>query len=262
MPVTATFRFYEELNDFLANSKRKTEFTHRFTQAGSVKDAIEALGVPHTEVDLVLVNGKSVDFNYQLQDGDRISVYPVFESFDISPVIHLRPSPLREPAFILDTHLGRLAAYLRMFGFDTLYRNDYDDPELAQISTEQQRILLTRDRKLLMRKQITRGYFVRERLPQRQLLEVMRRFDLFSSQRPLTRCMHCNGAIRKIDKRAVEKQLPPRTRAYYFDFWQCLDCGKIYWKGSHYQRMQQLITNINRDEPGVRSKKSARPGSK
>lgn len=262
MSVTATFRFYEELNDFLEHSKRKADFPHRFTQAGSIKDAIEALGVPHTEVDLVLVNGESVDFNYRLREGDRVSVYPVFESLDISPVVHLRPSPLRIPVFILDAHLGRLAAYLRMFGFDTLYRNDYDDPELAQISAEQQRILLTRDRKLLMRNQITRGYYVRERLPQKQLLEVMHRFDLYSSQRPLTRCMHCNGEISKIDKRAVENQLQPRTRTFYSEFWQCRDCGKIYWKGSHYQRMQQLISSINRSEPGTRSKKLARPESK
>jgi len=262
MPMTASFRFYEELNDFLPNPRRKVEFAHQFTHAGSIKDAIEALGVPHTEVDLILVNGRSVDFGYRLQDGDRCSVYPVFESVDISPIIHLRQSPLRVPAFVLDAHLGRLAAYLRMFGFDSLYRNDYDDPELAHISSEQHRILLTSDRKLLMRKQITRGYFIRERLPQRQLLEVMRRFDLFSSQRPFTRCMHCNGEIRKIDKQAIEAQLQRRTRAFYSEFWQCNDCGKIYWKGSHYQRMQQLISSINHDEPGVRSKNLPGPDSK
>jgi hypothetical protein len=157
---------------------------------------------------------------------------------------------------VLDTHLGRLAAYLRMFGFDTLYRNDFDDPELANISAEQNRILLTRDLKLLMRKQITRGYFVRERLPRKQLLEVMRRFDLFAAQQPFTRCMHCNGKIRKIGKQSVESRLQPRTRTFYSEFWQCGDCGKIYWKGSHFQRMQRLISSINRQESGARSKKS------
>ncbi|MGW8246500.1 MAG: Mut7-C RNAse domain-containing protein [Acidiferrobacterales bacterium] len=256
MPVIATFRFYEELNDFLPESKRKVEFSHRFIRAGSIKDAIEALGVPHTEVDLILVNGESVDFDYQVKEGDRISVYPVFESLDISPLVHLRPSPLRTPTFVLDTHLGRLAAYLRMFGFDSLYRNDYDDPELARISSGQQRILLTRDRKLLMRKQVTRGYFIRERWPRKQLLEVLHRFDLFDLQQPFTRCMHCNGKIRKIDKRSIESHLPPRTRAFYSEFWQCGDCGKTYWKGSHYQRMKQLISSINDEESGARSKKS------
>lgn len=256
MPVTVSLRFYEELNDFLPEPDRKSEFTHQFTQAGSVKDAIEALGVPHTEVDLILVNGQSVDFSHRLQDGDRISVYPVFESLDITPIVHLRPAPLRKPAFVLDAHLGRLAAYLRMFGFDTLYRNDYDDPELARISSAQHRILLTRDRKLLMRKQVTRGYFVRERQPKNQLIEILRRFDLLSSQRPLTRCMHCNGEIEKTEKHLIESRLPPRTRAFYSEFWMCRDCGKIYWKGSHYRRMQQLITSINGDESGPGSKKS------
>ncbi|MDX5151618.1 MAG: Mut7-C RNAse domain-containing protein [Acidiferrobacterales bacterium] len=262
MPVTATFRFYEELNDFLPDSKRKVEFPHRFTRAGSVKDAIEALGVPHTEVDLILVNGESVDFAYQVKDGDRVSVYPVFESIEMSPLVHLRPSPLRNPTFVLDTHLGRLAAYLRMFGFDSLYRNDYDDPELAQISSEQHRILLTRDRKLLMRKQVTRGYYVRERLPRMQLLEVLHRFDLFTSQQPFTRCMHCNGKIRKIDKRFIENRLQPRTRAYYSEFWQCGECGNLYWKGSHYQRMERLISSMNHEESGARSKKSTSPRGK
>jgi len=258
MPATVTFRFYEELNDFLAEPNRKIDFTRQFAKTGSVKDAIEALGVPHTEIDLILVNGQSVDFDYRLRDGDRISVYPVFESLDITPIVHLRPGPLRTPAFVLDAHLGRLAAYLRMLGFDSLYRNDYDDPELARISSGQNRILLTRDRKLLMRKQVTRGYFVRERQPKNQLLEVLHRFDLFSLQCPLTRCMHCNGEIRKIDKHSIESRLQPRTRAHYSEFWQCRDCGKIYWRGSHYQRMQQLIASINNGgESGPGSKKSA-----
>jgi uncharacterized protein with PIN domain len=259
MPVTVNFRFYEELNDFLPEPDRKTGFVRQFTQTGSVKDAIEALGVPHTEIDLILVNGQSVDFDYRFQDGDRISVYPVFESLDITPIVHLRPAPLRTPAFVLDAHLGRLAAYLRMLGFDSLYRNDYDDPELAEISSREHRTLLTRDRKLLMRKQVTRGYFIRERQPRNQLLEVIHRFDLFSMQRPLTRCMHCNGEIRKIDKHSIENRLQPRTRAYYSEFWQCQDCGKIYWKGSHYMRMQQLIDSINGGESGPGSKKSASP---
>jgi len=256
MPLTATFRFYEELNDFLPDSKRKVEFSHQFARPGSIKDAIEALGVPHTEVDLILVNGESVNFAYQVREGDRISIYPVFEALDISPLVHLRPSPLRNPTFVLDTHLGRLAAYLRMFGFDSLYRNDYDDPELAQIASGQHRILLTRDLKLLMRKQVTRGYFVRERLPRKQLLEILRRFDLFALQQPFTLCMHCNGKIRKIDKQSIASLLQPRTRAFYSEFWQCGDCGKVYWKGSHYQRMKQLITEINHEESGARSKKS------
>ena len=173
MSGSIQIRFYEELNDFLPPAQRKICFQHPLKQPGSIKDLIEALGVPHTEIDLILVNGHSVDFNYPVQDGDRISVYPVFESLDITPVTRLRPAPLRIIRFVLDTHLGRLAAYLRLFGFDTLYRNDYDDPTLADISVKQHRILLTRDKQLLMRKQISHGYYLRATQPRKQLLEVI-----------------------------------------------------------------------------------------
>lgn len=241
MTAHITLRFYEELNDFLPPAQRKVAFAHPLRNGGSVKDLIESLGVPHTEVDLILVNGVSVDFGYRVQDGDRISVYPVFEALDITPLTHLRPAPLRVTRFVLDTHLGRLAAYLRLLGFDTLYRNDCDDPTLARISVEEHRILLTRDRRLLMLKQITHGYYVRARQPHAQLLEILARFDLFDARRPFTRCLHCNGLIHPVTKDSVEKHLLPRTRTYYDEFWQCADCGKIYWKGSHYKRMQQMI---------------------
>lgn len=237
-------RFYEELNDFLPPAQRKVAFRHMLKQAASIKDTIESLGVPHTEVDLILVNGRSVGFEYLVQDGDRVSVFPMFEALDITPVTRLRPAPLRETRFVLDAHLGRLAAYLRLFGFDTLHRNDYDDPTLADISARERRILLTRDRRLLMRKQITHGYYVRATQPQQQLLEVLTRFDLLKSHRPFTRCLHCNGEIAAVPKELVLSRLQPRTRAAYNEFWSCRDCGKVYWKGMHYRRLQQLVASI------------------
>jgi uncharacterized protein len=255
MPGQVTMRFYEELNDFLSNAQRRRDFAHSFRDSGSIKDLVESLGVPHTEIDLILVNGQSVDFGYQVQDGDRISVYPVFEALDIGPVTHLRPRPLREPRFVLDSHLGRLAAYLRLLGFDCLYRNDYGDPTLAEISVRERRILLTRDRRLLMLKQITRGYYVRAHLPQAQLAEVMTRFDLFAARHPFTRCLHCNGMLHPVAKEAVAERLQPRTRQYYDAFWQCDTCGKVYWKGSHYRRMQQLLAHVE----AAHTKKGSEP---
>jgi len=243
MPGRVKIRFYEELNDFLPPARRKVAFEHAFNRSGSIKDMIEALGVPHTEVDLILVNGRSVDFDYLIRDGDRISVYPMFESMDIAPVTRLRPAPLRTTRFVLDTHLGRLAAYLRLFGFDTLYRNDYDDPTLAAISAAERRILLTRDRQLLMRKQVTRGYFVRETQPRQQLIEILRRFDLRATQRPFTRCMHCNGEISAVSKDKVRARLLPRTERWYQEFWRCGQCGKIYWKGTHFRHLQALVAS-------------------
>ena len=238
---SATFQFHAELNDFLPNGRRAAAFEYRFEGSPSAKDAIEAIGVPHTEVDVILVQGRAAGFAYLLQPGDRVEVYPPGAADKAEPGAHLQPLPSLEATFVLDAHLGKLAAYLRMLGFDTLYRNDYDDPTLARISAEEQRILLTCDRRLLMHKRITHGYFVRERQPHKQLLEILSRFDLFNACQPFTRCMHCNGLLQPVAKDVILDRLLPRTRIYYDEFWQCADCGKIYWKGSHYQRMQQMI---------------------
>jgi uncharacterized protein len=248
--VEISLRFYAELNDFLPPDRREVTFARVLKEHASVKDVIEALGVPHTEVDLVLVNGESVDFSYLVRDGDRISVYPVFESIDITPLLRVRPRPLREPRFVLDTHLGKLAAYLRMLGFDTLYRNDYDDRTLAEISSGERRILLTRDRGLLKRSVVTHGYHIRETDPERQLVEVVRRFDLFRAIAPFRRCLRCNGALESVPKEAVADRLAPLTRQYYDEFATCPACGRVYWRGSHYERMQQLVERVLREGPG------------
>ena len=243
-------RFHQELNDFLPEDQRNIDFSHELKENRSVKDLVESIGVPHTEVDIIIVNGESVDFNYQVKAGDQISQYPPTKNIaaelkNISALIHCQPEALAIPRFVLDVHLGRLAAYLRMVGFDSLYRNDYDDPTLANISADEQRILLTCDRLLLMRNQVTRGYFVRSRQPKQQLLEVITRFDLFDSQKPFTRCMHCNGITQPVDKQEIESHLLPETKKYYDEFFQCQSCNKIYWKGSHYLKMQKLINRLN-----------------
>ncbi len=237
----AQLRFYEELNDFLAPELRKLEFTHDFERRTSVKDMIESFGVPHTEVEIILVNGRSVDFSHIVQDGDRISVYPVFESLDVSPLIRLRPEPLRTPKFVLDTNLGRLARYLRLLGFDCLYENDFEDAIVAKISSEQQRTLLTRDRALLQHRIITHGYFVRAVRPRLQVPEVLSRFDLYRLIAPFSRCIRCNGTLQDVDKATVEDRLEPKTRKYFDTFRICTGCGQIYWQGSHYERSMRLV---------------------
>ena len=237
-------RFYEELNDFLAPALRKVDITHTFDRRASVKDMIESFGVPHTEVDIILVNGQSVDFSYIVQHGDRISVYPMFESLDVSPLLRLRPAPLRSPAFVLDTNLGRLARYLRLLGFDCLYQNDYDDDTVATIADREHRTVLTRDRALLQRRIITRGYFVREVRPRLQVKEVLARFDLYRLVAPFSRCIRCNGALRVVDKQSIEERLEPKTRKYFDSFMRCSDCGQIYWQGSHHARSLHLIEEL------------------
>ncbi len=238
---SALFRFYAELNDFLPVIQRQTEFTVSFQVNTTVKHLIESLGVPHTEIDLILVNGESVDFTYRVQDGDRVSVYPVFESLNIKPLTRLWKHPLRQPRFIADTHLGRLAAYLRMAGFDTLYRNDYSDSELALLSQSESRIVLTRDRGLLKRNQVTHGFFVRHDEPFLQLVSVIERFDLHNELKPFTRCLRCNNLLDTVAKENILDRLPANTAQTFVEFKICYSCDKVYWKGSHYKRMSALI---------------------
>ncbi len=242
--LTATFRFYAELNNFLVEERRRLDFIYRFDRKASIKDCIESMGVPHTEVDLILVNGISVDFSYILSDEDRVSVYPVFELLDIGEVTHLRPQPLRDPRFVVDVNLGRLARYLRLLGFDSLYRNDYSDRDLVEISMEQHRIVLTRDRNLLKHAAITHGCFIHNTEPLRQIEEVILRLDLINLARPFLRCIRCNGLLQPAEKSAIEDLLPPLTRKYYQVFWRCGDCGQVYWQGAHYQRMVELVDGL------------------
>lgn len=244
MEKTVQIRFYEELNDFLPHKLRKRDNIFALQVNQTVKDAIEAAGVPHTEVDLILVNSKSVNFDYVLQDGDRISVYPVFESLDISPLVRLRPEPLRETKFILDVHLGKLCRFLRMLGFDTYYRNDLDDPEIIERSVSENRIILTRDLGILKNGKVTHGYFLRSQDSKKQLQEVINRFDLKNQVKPFKRCMECNGPMGKVDKKEIEHQLKEGTKKCYNDFFQCRLCKKVYWEGSHYESMLVFINSV------------------
>jgi uncharacterized protein with PIN domain len=239
--VTATFRFYEELNDFLAPERRKREFDVPCARAATTKHMIEALGVPHTEVELILVNGESAGFDRLLSEGDRVAVYPRFEAFDITPLLRVRERPLRETRFVADAHLGGLARMLRMAGFDTLYRNDYADSELADVSIREVRILLTRDRELLKLRAITHGCYVHALKPPQQFREIVRRLDLARSIRPFSLCLECNRPLREAAKAEVLARLPPSVRLNQERFTACDACGRIYWQGSHWERMRALL---------------------
>lgn len=242
--MTASFRFYEELNDFLPRERRKREFSALCARAASTKHMIEALGVPHTEVELVLVNGQSADFGRILQDGDRVSVYPKFETFDVSSLLCVRDHPLRITRFVADAHLGGLARLLRMAGFDTLYDNAFEDARIAQLSAQEGRIVLTRDRDLLKRRAVTHGCFVRALKAAQQFREIVERLDLAASMQPFTLCLHCNAPLRAIDKALVQDRLPPAVRATQQAFITCDCCGRIFWQGSHWKRMRALLDTI------------------
>jgi uncharacterized protein with PIN domain len=228
---TAEFRFYAELNDFLPQTKRNVPFDYSFSDNPGIKDCIEALGVPHPEVDLIWVNDQSVTFTYKLKDGDAVAVYP------------LRPKHLPHTNFILDIHLGKLAKYLRMLGFDVLYENNYRDIEIINIAQKQHRIILTRDVGLLKDGRVIQGYWVRHITVIAQVKEIITRFDLADKIAPFTRCLACNGKLAKVAKAKIMHLLPADTKRYYQEFYQCSKCQKIYWQGSHYKDM---INNINK----------------
>ena len=248
MKKKVTLRFYEELNDFFPEKKKKKRFEHNFIDRTSVKDLIESLGVPHTEIDLILVNGKSVSFEYIINGEDDISVYPVFESLDISDIQHLRPTPLREPNFIADVHLGKLARYLRMFGFDVYYKNDLSDEEIVKISIKERRAILTRDIGLLKRNEVTHGYYVRNTKVEEQVKEIMSRFDLQKSIKEFSRCIECNEPLVTVEKNKMLDELLPKIIQSQDEFYRCPSCKKIYWKGTHYQQMLSFIKSLKNND--------------
>ena len=246
---SVTVRFYEELNYFLPKKKRKTAFKASLNPGQSVKDLVESLGVPHTEVDLILVNGESVDFSFQPGDGASVSVYPVFESFDITGVTRLRPVPLRDPSFVLDVHLGTLARYLRLLGFRADYRILWDDAELVSYAENNRRIILTRDRGILKRKTVSRGMFIYSTDPNEQLTELCRRLDLSFLMRPFTRCLTCGGmlhplALNSDEFEKVRGRIPPGVLSWCREYERCSSCGKIYWKGSHMDHLKKIVSGV------------------
>jgi uncharacterized protein len=243
MAGVVSIRFYEELNFFLDKKYRKTEFEYHFRGRPSVKDAIESLGIPHTEVDMILVDGDAVDFSYLLKDHDAISVYPVFESMDITGLQHLRKKALRNPQFVADVHLGRLARYLRMAGFNCLYEPSYADSEIIRISLAEKRIILTRDKGILKNGKVTHGLYVRSEDPKEQFGEIAARLHLVHLFKPFSRCTLCNEIIEPVAKESVLDQLEPLTKKYYSVFYQCTGCKRVYWKGSHFARMAKFIND-------------------
>lgn len=241
-----------ELNELLHPDRRHRPFPVEVAAGTTVKDLAESVGIPHTEIDVIVVNGTSVPFGHQVGASDRVTIGATAGGLGISPVIHLLPPTPARPRFVLDVHLGRLARILRLLGFDAEWLRDASDEVLVQRSVQEQRILLTRDRALLKRSAVTSGYYVRQTERLLQAAEVLRRFDLFGAIDPFGRCLACNGLLEPVAKRDVEDQLPPRTRRDYTTFRRCASCHRVYWQGSHYDRLAQVVRELRRE--------GARPG--
>jgi len=231
----AFFRFFGRLNDFLPRDRREQAIPVEFRGRQSIKHLAESLGVPHPEIGRVQVNGQEGALNTITQDGDQVAIHPLPDGYP------------GEPRFILDNHLGRLAAYLRMLGFDCLYHNDYQDEELAETAQAEDRILLSRDRRLLMRKGVRDGYCLRSLDSLEQLSEVVQHFGLASRIAPFHRCLRCNHPLEEVTKEEVLDRLEPLTKLYFDEFQICPACKQIYWKGSHYEKMEKLVKELTQD---------------
>ncbi len=242
--IHVSLRFYGNLKALLYQNHNQGKLKHILPEPTSVKDLIESCGVPHTEPDLILVNSKPVGFDHLIEGGERVSVYPFFHSFQHHSDGFLQPRGLNHPLFLVDVNLGKLARYLRLAGFDTSYSNDADDTGLIEQMIQEKRVLVTRDRKLLMHKVVTLGYLPRSDNAQIQLKEVLSRFDLFDKIKPYSRCINCNGLLRNVQKEEVFDQLEPLTKNHYEHFSKCGGCGQVYWAGSHRFRLPGSLKKI------------------
>lgn len=252
--VTATFRFHQALNDFLPRERRERSFAAECARRATTKHMIEALGVPHTEVEMVLVNGEESGFDRALEEGDHVAVYARFELLEIGPhggqgPERLRERPRERMRFVADSHLGGLARLLRMAGYDTLYDNHYHDDEVEALATDDDRIVLTRDRELLKRRAIVHGCYVHALDPEQQLGELFARLGLAPGARPFSLCLHCNLPLRAVDKASILERLPESVRVLHDSFTTCDSCGRVYWKGSHTKRMAALLDAVAGAQP-------------
>jgi len=242
--ASARFQFHPLLSPLLDRRFRYDPYLYHFKDSPSVKDAIEACGVPHTEVDVVLANGQSVTFDFRLQDGISVKIVPFGVLSDQQGLVHLSP-PTSDPAtFILDVHLGRLARRLRLLGLDCYYRNDCDDPSLIETALTQGRIILTRDRGILKHAAVRQGMLIRSGVVDEQVLQVLRRYQHSVRLSPFRRCPDCNGYLLPVAKDTIRDRLLPGTQRDYDQFQQCASCSKLYWEGSHYLRIKAWIDTV------------------
>lgn len=240
--MTLSIAVHGELQDLLAPRRRGAPIVHALERRAAIKDVLESLGVPHTEIGRIAIDGhdRGLDAVLDAASDSHIQAWP-------NPRGHrspLRGAPPEPPAFVLDTHLGRLARDLRALGFDSRYANDRDDATLAETAATEARILLTRDVGLLKRSQVVFARFVRHDDPDEQIVDIGRHFELGPQLRPFSRCSHCNTPIETVDKAAIDHRLEPLTRRYYSHFRHCPGCDRLYWRGSHYQRLWQRIETL------------------
>lgn len=240
--MTATYHFHGDLPTLLRGRwRRQNPVLQEVTRSASIKDVLESLGLPHTEVGEIVCNGEPVDFSWPVAEGQSFEIFPIQPPWDVLSPCLLRPEPLPAVRFLADANVGRLARYLRLAGFDTVYDWRWDDDLIAAIVSREKRIVLSRDLGLLKRKQVDFGRCIRATKPTAQLREVIDLLDLSGEMLPFSRCLECNTPLQPVAKEAVMHRLQPLTRKYYESFSRCPGCDRIYWPGSHRQKMEMLL---------------------
>lgn len=235
---SASLSFYGELQDFISEST----IEYPFNDKPSIKDAIESLGIPHVEVGAILVNKQSVGFEHLLDENVHIEIYP---HTLVTPQMNALPFKPQNLTFLLDVHLGALARYLRMAGFDTIYESqDYGDAFLAEFASKKSLVLLSRDIGLLKRGKVQYGRWVRNTNPQEQFYEIIKAYKLQNHLQAFSRCLKCNGSINAVEKVNIQNEVPEKVYAWCEDFYQCERCNQVYWKGSHYEKMEKMLQEL------------------
>jgi uncharacterized protein len=242
MPFTVRLMFHGDLSRFLTSKRANAE--RQLSERTSVKDIIEACGIPHTEIDLLLVNGRPVDFAHVLGAEASLEVYPI-DAGGITPFPENRLQVRTIYKFIGDGHLGKLVRDLRLLGIDVAYDRAAEDRQLVKIAAEENRALLTRDRRLLMHSAVRHGYYLRSQNPLNQTVEVLRRFDLNDVLAPFSRCLRCNAPLEPVEKARVIDRLEPLTKIYYETFQRCPNCEHVYWRGSHFDKLIKRIEEVH-----------------
>lgn len=237
---TIRIKFYYRLTKFLQNKTQKF-INHNFIDQTSVKDLIEAFNIPHTEVDVILVNRRSVNFDYLIKNGDKIEVFPDRALCSTKKIIPLKSLVKAKPKFIVDVHLGKLVREMRKLGLDVIYNNQFCDEEIVEISNKERRIILTRDIGLLKRKSVKHGLYLLNEKTDQQLKEIFQNIKKNISVNPLSICLECGTKLKRMSKKKALEQLNHLWFEKDTIFYHCGRCNKIFWQGSHYKRMIRAI---------------------
>jgi uncharacterized protein with PIN domain len=233
--------FPEEFNFFRRRKNKAREIIYPLERKTSIKHIIESLGVPHTEIGKIVVEDKEVDFNYIPANSQKIIVLPVIPPFDVTMPSFLRPEPLQKIRFVVDVNVGKLALLLRMLGLDAEYSPKFLDKDILSFCKKEKRIVLSKDTGLLKCRQIIFGRHVRSIHPDDQLSEVLNFFGIKGPFNFFSRCLRCNNKLVPISKKDILHRLEPKTKKYFNRFKICPQCNRIYWRGSHYEKMKNRL---------------------